>query len=441
MKSKVKDYFVIGFALFAMFFGAGNLIFPPTLGRAVGSKYLPSILGFLATGVGLPLMGILSCIKSNGDFMSMAGKVGKDFSLIITSALILAIGPMLAIPRTAATTFELSLQPFFPNMNPFVAVLLFFLINLAFVLKPNSIIDNIGKFLTPVLLIMLSLIIIKGIVCPIGEIYNTNYTNVFSNSLLEGYQTMDAMASVIFASIIISSVKSKGYKTSSEIARVTVASSIVAVIGLSFIYGGLLYLGAQTNSILPGDTSRTRLVSDISKYVLGNFGTIALSISVGLACLTTSIGLTSTGADFFTKLSKGKISYTVNVFIITIISMIISLKGVDIIVSLASPILQILYPVVIILIVINLLENFIKNNKIIAITVYTALIFSILSTVNSLVPSIAFISTLLNSIPLSNLGFAWFIPSLIAFFISCIAFGNKEHSISQNLGQNFKEVS
>lgn len=126
MKSKVKDYFVIGFALFAMFFGAGNLIFPPTLGRAVGSKYLPSILGFLATGVGLPLMGILSCIKSNGDFMSMAGKVGKDFSLIITSALILAIGPMLAIPRTAATTFELSLQPFFPNMNPFVAVLLFF---------------------------------------------------------------------------------------------------------------------------------------------------------------------------------------------------------------------------------------------------------------------------------------------------------------------------
>lgn len=426
MKGKTKDYFIIGFALFAMFFGAGNLIFPPTLGRMVGSSYLISILGFLITGVGLPLMGIFSCIKSGGDFQSMASKVGKTFALITTSALILAIGPMLAIPRTAATTFELSLQPFFPSISPFIAILLYFVINLIFVLRPSSIIDNIGKFLTPALLIMLSLIIVKGIVSPIGEISNTNYSNVFSNSLLEGYQTMDAMASVIFASIIISSVKSKGYKTASEISFATIASSIIAIVGLSFIYGGLLYLGAQTTGLFSGDIPRTKLVSDISKSVLGNFGAVALGISVGLACLTTSIGLTATGAEFFTKLSKGKISYTTNVVIIIIASMIIALRGVDIIISLAAPILQILYPVVIILIVVNLFGNFIKNNRIIAATVYTALVVSVLSTISSLMPNITSIKVVLELIPLAGLGFSWVIPALIAFLISYFLLGNKK---------------
>lgn len=430
MKQKTKDYFVVGFALFAMFFGAGNLIFPPTLGRIAGSDYIQSVLGFLITGVGLPLLGVLATIKSSGDFQSIAGRVGKVFSVIITSATILAIGPMLAIPRTAATTFELSLQPFFPSIPQFIAILLYFLINLAFVLRPSSIIDNIGKFLTPVLLTLLSIIIIKGILSPIGPIINTNYNNVFSYSLLEGYQTMDAMASVIFASIIVSSVKSKGYKNLKEISSVTTSASIVAIVGLSFIYGGLLYLGSQTPTLYQWDISRTRLVSEIASNVLGNFGTLALSISVGLACLTTSIGLTSTGAKFFTKLFKGKISYTTNCIIIILVSMIIALKGVDDIVSLASPILQILYPVVIVLIVISLMGKFVKNNKIVATTCYTALVVSILSTINTLVPSIIFIEKILSIIPLSDLGFAWAIPTLIAFVISYLEFGNKQLATS-----------
>jgi LIVCS family branched-chain amino acid:cation transporter len=423
MNKKINDYFVIGFALFAMFFGAGNLIFPPSLGKLVGDNYLVSIIGFLITGVGLPLLGILSCIKSGGNFENIAGKVGYIFSMVITTALILAIGPMVAIPRTAATTFELSVLPLIPSISPAIAIILYFIINLIFVLKPSSIIDNIGKFLTPVLLIMLFTIIIKGIISPIGSIIDTGYINAFSNSLLEGYQTMDAMASVIFASIIISSVKMKGYKNNVDIIKVTTYSSLVAVIGLSLVYGGLLYLGSQTSTLFDDSITRTMLIMDISRSVLGSFGAVALAISVGLACLTTSIGLTATGAEFFTRLSKGKLSYKFNVLMITIVSMIISFKGVDLIVSIAAPILQIIYPVIIVLIITNFLENFIKNNRIIAITTYVTLVVSVLNTINSLTNNS--LKSIFNIIPLSSLGFSWVIPCIIAFVISFIFLNNK----------------
>lgn len=441
MKKKNKDYFVIGFALFAMFFGAGNLIFPPTLGRTVGSDYLKAILGFLITGVGLPLAGIISCVKSGGDFIDMANKVGRIFSIIITSALILSIGPMLAIPRTAATTLELGLQPIFPSINSFVVILLYFVINLIFTLKPSSVVDNIGKILTPVLLIMLTVIIVKGIVSPIGSINDVNYTNVFSYSLLEGYQTMDAMAAVLFTSIIVSSVRDKGYKTDSEIYSITKRSSIIAILGLSFIYGGLLYLGAQTTGLFQWDITRTQLVSEIASSVLGKFGTIALSISVILACLTTSIGLTSTGAMFFTKLTKNKIPYSVNAIIISIISMIIALNGVEAIVQMASPILQILYPVVIVLIITNLFKKYIKNNMIIAITTYSSLTFSILSTINTLAPSIILIEKILYIIPLAKLGFAWVVPTVIAFCVSCILFKDKMPQDDKDLADLEERIS
>lgn len=416
MDKKTKDYFVIGFALFAMFFGAGNLIFPPSLGRAVGIDYLVSILGFLITGVGLPLIGILSCVKSGGNFETIANKVGRTFSVVINTSLILAIGPMLAIPRTAATTFELTIKPLFPTITPLTTVIIYFLINSIFVLRSSSIIDTIGKFLTPMLLTMLLLIILKGIISPIGPTINTGLSNAFLKSLLEGYQTMDAMASVIFAYIIISSIKKKGYTNTADIIKTTSYSALVAVLGLSIVYGGLLYLGSQTSSLFSEEIPRTTLVMEITSRVLGRFGSFALAIAVGLACLTTSVSLTATGAEFFNRPSRNKLSYKLNVLVITIFSAIIAVNGVDIIVTLAAPILQIIYPVIIVLIATNFFEKFIKNNEIIAITTYVTLIISILSTISSLTNNS--LDRFLSIMPLSNQGFAWLLPCLIAFIIS-----------------------
>ncbi|ERI95628.1 branched-chain amino acid transport system II carrier protein [Clostridiales bacterium oral taxon 876 str. F0540] len=421
MKKNFKDIIIIGFALFAMFFGAGNLIFPPYLGKMVGKSFFVAIIGFLITGVGLPLMGIIASAKINGSFEDMANRVGRIFSLISGTAMILAIGPLLAIPRTAATTYELGVKPFFTGINPLVAIIVYFLINSAFVLKPSSIIDNIGKILTPLLLLMLSIIIIKGIINPIGNIENTPITNVFPMSLLQGYQTMDAMASVIFSSIIIASVVSKGYNTKAKIISTTMSSGIVAVVGLAFVYGGLLYLGAQTVKTLPGNIMKTELVIEIARRTLGAFGSIALGLSVALACLTTSIGLTATAAEYFSKtVTKGKVSYQTNVLLITIISIIIANMGVDRIIKFASPILSILYPVVIVLISITLMGKLIKNNKVVKFTVYTTLTFSLIDTIINNMYISSSLKDVFYLIPLSKQGFAWLIPSLLVLFLTSL---------------------
>lgn len=419
MKKPSKDIVIIGFALFAMFFGAGNLIFPPTLGKIVGTKYLAAIVGFLLTGVGLPLMGIIASAKIGGSFENMACRVSKSFSLIAGTALILALGPLLAIPRTAATTYELGVKPLFPFISPLAAIIIYFIINSAFVLKPSSIIDNIGKILTPILLVMLSLIVVKGITTPIGSIVETQAVNVLPGALLEGYQTMDAMASVIFSSIILTSVTSKGYTKASDIISTTVQAGLVAVAGLAFVYGGLLYLGAQTVEILPADISKTALVIEISRRTLGTFGSVALGLSVALACLTTSIGLTATAAEFFSKtLTKGKLSYSMSVTFITALSIVIAMMGVDNIVKFAAPILSILYPVVIVLILTTLMGRLIKHNKVISTTVYTTLIVSVLDTINNLGYLTGALQDTFYLIPLSKRGFTWLVPALLALFIS-----------------------
>ncbi|MBU3157118.1 branched-chain amino acid transport system II carrier protein [Clostridium estertheticum] len=429
MKSSTKHSLIIGFALFAMFFGAGNLIFPPFLGKAAGSAYFTSITGFLITGVGLPLIGIIACAKINGTYEKMANRVGKKFAVITSVALILVIGPLLAIPRTAATTFELGIHPLFPSVSQNIIVILYFLIALAFVLKPSSIIDNVGKILTPSLLLMLAIIIFKGIIDPIGPIVNTSYKNGFSKALIEGYQTMDVMASVIFAGIIISSVKAKGYKNAKDIMKMTIKSAIVAVTGLAFVYGGLMYLGTQTSTLFPKNIARTTLVTELVKLDLGSIGSVVLSLCVALACLTTAIGLLASGAEFFANLSKNKLSYKTAAIIMAVVSGLIATNDVDSIVTFAGPVLQILYPIVIVLIIITLLGDKVKNNKVVAITIYTTLIISILDTINAVYAgSIGFIKF----IPLASAGFSWLIPTLLAFVISNMSIKAKQDGIDED---------
>ncbi|MBE6057227.1 branched-chain amino acid transport system II carrier protein [Clostridium sp.] len=432
-KTSAKDFIVIGFALFAMFFGAGNLIFPPFMGKLVGDQAPAAIIGFLLTGVGLPLTGIIACAKINGTFSDISGRVGKMFAIISTTALILAIGPMLCIPRTAATTYELTVQPIFPGITPVVSAIIYFSICLVFVLRPSGIVDSIGKVLTPCLLVMLSIIIIKGLVSPLGPVVNTNFKGAFSTSLLEGYQTMDTMGSVIYASIILAAVRSKGYTDQKDVISVTIKSGMVAIIGLGLVYGGLMILGSQTSQIISGKIGRTALVIEIVKRDLGNIGIVILGIAVGLACLTTAVGLLSTGAEYLSKLTKGKVSYNVFAIIISLVSGILGIGGVDKIIKFSVPILQILYPIVIVLIVITLLGKAVKNDSVVKFTVYITLIVSIIDTMNTLTgEKVTFIKGILGIIPLSGVGFAWLIPAIIAFIIGTIVFGNKQEILLVN---------
>lgn len=417
MKSKsFKDSIVVGFALFAMFFGAGNLIFPPFLGNAVGDQFFPALIGFLITGVGLPLLGILACARIDGSFEKMAAPVGKGFALIATSILILAIGPIIAIPRTASTTYELGISTLFPMATSGITTIIFFAICLFFVLKPTSIVDAIGKFLTPILLVVLISIVIKGIFVPIGEIVPVSYDNVFVSAFKEGYQTMDAIAAVIFGSIIISSVRSKGYTDRKDASKVIMMAGLVAIVGLAIIYGGLMYLGAQTSSLEQVTFTRSQLVMYIVKEVFGPLGTVFLSISATVACLTTAIALLSASAKFYTDLFKGRIPYAVNAVILTIISALMATNDVDSIVALAGPVLDLIYPVVIVLITLTLASAYVKSNHVIRWTVYVTLFISFMTTMASMF-NLSMLRQVLAYLPLQSSGFGWLIPAILTFII------------------------
>lgn len=419
MKKNSKDVLIIGFALFAMFFGAGNLIFPPFLGNAVGSHYLIASIAFVCTGVGLPLLAIIAVSKGeDGTFESMASKISPRFATVFTTLLFIAIGPMLAIPRTAATTYELAVHPNLPGISPLVWMIIYFGINLIFVLKKSSIIDTIGTYLTPLLLVLLAVIITKGVIFPIGEILDTGATDVFATSFTEGYQTMDALGGLLFATMISSSILTKGY-SKKDVIPMTLKAGLVATVGLTFVYGGLMYLGAQTSSVFTGELTKANLLLFISNSVLGNAGSLIIGLAMALACLSTSIGLLSAGSDFFEKLTKGKLSYNVNAIIICLISIGIGSLGVDKIVVISGPILSLLYPVAITLIFTTLLNKYITNTKAVRLGVYTSLVFGILE----IIPGIN-----LSLIPLGNAGFAWLMPTIAAILIGYVIFPMKKKS-------------
>lgn len=412
MNNRNKDILIIGFALFAMFFGAGNLIFPPYLGHAIGSEYIIGMIGFIITGVGLPLLAILACLKGDGTFISIASKIGPKFAIIFASILFMAIGPMLGIPRTAATTFEITIQPLFPSFSPIFFMVIYFALNLIFVFNKSSVIDTIGKYLTPTLIVILSLVIIKGILAPLGEISTTGVTSVFSSSLIEGYQTMDALAALLFATIVTNSLKSKGYNNEKMI-PMALRASLIAALGLTFVYGGLTILGAQTTTLVSSDISKTSLLLFIANGILGSVGRTIIAIAMSLACLTTSIGLLTAGSSFFEKVSKGKLPYKINAVVISIISIVIGALGVDKIIKISGPILNILYPVAITLIVTTLLDKYLTNIKAIRLGIYTSLVFGILAEIK--VFDLSFI-------PLASLGFAWLIPTILSILTGCILF-------------------
>ncbi len=403
--NKRKEILVLGLALFSMFFGAGNLLFPPSLGVAVGQSWFSAGIGFFTTGVGLPLLGILAFTKG-GSLDEFASKVSKKFNTIYLTTLILVIGPLFAIPRTGSTTFEMGVLPLIGGLDPKITAILtsivFFGVTLFLVLNESKVTDILGKFLTPIILIILALITFFGILNPIGSpVESVIEGSQFSYGFINGYQTMDALASVLFGVIIVKGLEGKGIKDSKEQKIFLTGAGFIAAIGLGLIYFSLIYLGAQISSMKNLSTAQTALM--VAELTLGNSGKIAFGICVAAACLTTSVGLTALVSDWFSKLIN--VPYKMVAIITCLFSAVLAVAGLDYIINLAVPVLVVLYPVTIVLIILNIfgIEN---KNCFILVTAIT-LIISILEV----------LKINLSFIPLSTLGFAWIVPAIIAFLI------------------------
>lgn len=417
MKRKSIDTLIIGAALFAMFFGAGNLIFPPSIGLASGTKWFSSLIGFFLTGILVPILGVLSVSKAGGTINELGKKVSTPFSIFFGTIVVLAIGPLLAIPRTGATVYEIGVAPIF-NVSALAIAILYYFITFLFVIKPNTIIDKLAKVLTPILLLVIGIILINGLIFPIGTPQSSTVQSPFSFGFLEGYQTMDALVSILMGGLILSALVQKGYSRKEEQMKLTTYAGMISGFLLALIYGGLLFLGASLNGSVANDITRTALILEITRSILGPNGLWVMSIAVSAACLTTSIGLTAVCGEFFSKVSNGKITYEWTVTLICIFSTFMSVFGVEKIVAIAVPLLALVYPIAIVLIVMNLIDQWLPNPKAYLGAVtgagYFGLINAIeLSGLTAMMPWLKPLVAFTNNLPLTNFGFGWLIPSLL----------------------------
>ena len=418
---KTKDILLTGFALFAMLFGAGNLIFPPMLGYETSSSWILTMLAFIITGVGFPFLGILSVSIAGNGIKDFANRVSPIFSTIFAILSILAIGPMLAIPRTGATAYEIT---FLYNgmespIYKYIYLICYFGIVILFSLRANKVIERVGKILTPILLILLFLIIIKGIFFTNLSIKPDIYPHAFKRGFLEGYQTMDTIASIAYAGIILKAIKSDRSLTHEQEFLFLIKSGLVAIISLALIYGGFALVGAKMHSVLATDDKIELLVKTTS-YLLGNYGILVLAICVAGACLTTAIGLVATVGEFFSSITSFKYE---NIVIFTvIISFLLSILGVESIINISIPILVFIYPVMISLILLNLFGKFVKNDYVYKGVVLFTGIIGLIESLEALGIKNYYTKSVLEILPFSDYGLTWLFPGIIGYILFSLMF-------------------
>ena len=418
---KTKDILLTGFALFAMLFGAGNLIFPPMLGYETSSSWILTMSAFIITGVGFPFLGILSVSIAGNGIKDFANRVSPIFSTIFAILSILAIGPMLAIPRTGATAYEIT---FLYNgmespIYKYIYLICYFGIVILFSLRANKVIERVGKILTPILLILLFLIIIKGVFFTNLSIKPDIYPHAFKRGFLEGYQTMDTIASIAYAGIILKAIKSDRSLTHKQEFLFLIKSGLVAIISLALIYGGFALVGAKMHSVLATDDKIELLVKTTS-YLLGNYGILVLAICVAGACLTTAIGLVATVGEFFSSITSFKYE---NIVIFTvIISFLLSILGVESIINISAPILVFIYPVMISLILLNLFGKYIKNDYVYKGVVLFTGIIGLIESLETLGIKNYYTKSVLEILPFSDYGLTWLFPGIIGYILFSLMF-------------------
>lgn len=405
------DSIILGFAIFSMYFGAGNVIFPPYLGLTSASDWKISFFSYFLADIGFATIAMFALLKVGGNVDDLTNKLGKLSGALLMSVIVLCIGPLIALPRTGATTYEMLVVPIFGASfsNSIITSIIYYGLIMFFTFKPTTMIEILGKILTPLLFFGLILLIVQGFLTPIGEIVvNTSNNNLFFDGLILGYQTLDVLAALAFGIIIIKIVKAKGYEDSKTRFEVIGFASIIAAIGIMIVYFGLSYLGATASSLYGNDIPKAVLLNNIINILFGDYGNFILGIVVFLACFTTGSALVSVTAEYFSKLSNRKISYKTLVIIVTIFSIFVTNIGLEQIISFAGPILSIVYPAAIVLVFLVFFDKYIKNNNVYKFAAFSAMFFCLLELVLS---TTGITMDFLKRFPLSNEGLAWIFPA------------------------------
>ena len=424
---KKKDLLTLGFMMFSIYFGAGNLIFPPALGQAAGDHTLMAMLGFMTTGIGLPLIGITAIALAGGEYVSLLRtKTWPMFATTLLVILYLIIGPLFAMPRTGAVSFEIGIRPFLGEDNLTLGQLLytaiFFATSYYLALNPNKIIDRVGKMLTPALLLVLFILFVQAFHAPLGNVLQPtgNYIDApFAQGFQDGYQTMDLLASIAIGALVANAVRLRGITDSHAIGAACLVSGLITVTLMAIVYGSLAYIGATSASVLSHSENGGQILSGAVSIFFGSAGNLLLAVIIALACLTTCCGITSSAAMFFNKLLKGRISYERLLLLSILFSFAASNVGLTQIIALAVPFLVVIYPLVIVFVILSLFDRWIGwRRSIYRCAMALTLVFSLLDGLHAAGLSSAPLHALLvEYIPFYAIMMGWVCPAIVGALI------------------------
>ena len=422
MKLEKDKILFVAFMLFSMFFGAGNLIFPPYLGQNAGNQTLLSVAGFLITAVVLPVMAVIVVVQTEG-LDVLTERVGKKFSVVFTALLYLAIGPGLAIPRAASVPFEMSIAPYMSaQTNTAVWMIaysaVFFIVAAWLSLNPNKLVSRLGIVLTPLLIVlivfMFAVFMFKGdkSVSAAQEVYQSA---PFIKGFCEGYLTMDAIAGLVFASVVAKSFANLGITEKKDELKYSSAAGVIAGIILAVIYIMLTYMGMQSSGVYEIGANGAVALRQIVYQLFGEFGAIILAAIFALACLTTCVGLITSVSEYFSKLTHA--TYKSMVWIITAFSLVVCNYGLTTILNISVPVLNAVYPSVSIIIVMGVFDRYIKNPFIYPVTIGATAVVSVIYALEGIVP-LGIFSEVCGKLPLYSKGFGWISITVVAFIIA-----------------------
>lgn len=427
----VRKGFLTGLLLFGIFFGAGNLIFPPALGVESGREFWPAILGFCLSGVGLAIVTLLVGTLTNGGFKKeMDQKFSPWFSLGFLILLYLSIGPLFAIPRTATVSFEVGLSPIVGNspIALFIFTFMFFLVAYLLAIKPNNILNSVGKILTPIFALLILLLVVIGAL-KFGQLDSSlasdNYAkNAFGTGVLAGYNTLDALASVAFCLVATETLKQFGFKSKKEYLSTIWVVGLVTSLAFSILYLGLAFLGNKFEipaDILanPNVNKGAYVLAQSSYQLFGSFGRLFLSLMVILTCFTTTVGLIVSVSEFFDQnLSFGHYKFYATVF--TLVGFGIANLGLNAVIAFSVPVLTLLYPIVIVVVLIILLNKWVAlSKKGMSLTIALVTIVSVLEVLSGLI-ALPVLTNLVTGLPFHAISMSWLLPTIIGLSLAML---------------------
>ncbi|UII55190.1 branched-chain amino acid transport system II carrier protein [Cytobacillus spongiae] len=438
-----KEILAIGLMLFALFLGAGNMIFPPFLGQEAGHNVWIAVIGFLITGVGLPLLGVIA-IARNGDLQTLASRVHPVYGVIFTIIMYLAIGPFFGIPRTGTVAYEIGVTPFLPEnvskygLPLFLYTIVFFGITIWLSMNPSKLVDRIGKIFTPALLIILTVLVVKSFITPMGETQAPKgeyIDGAFFKGFIEGYLTMDTIAALVFGIVVISAIQDRGITSKSVITKACIYAGVIAAAGLALVYLSLAFIGATGFDSIGEHANGGALLSAAANFLYGSSGAVILGLAITFACLTTSVGLVSSCAQYFSKLIPA-LSYKKIVVILSIFSMVIANVGLTQLITVSLPILIMIYPLAIVLILVSFFHNQFGGYSVVYIgALIPTGIISFIDGLKVAGVNVEAVTNALNFLPLFDKGIGWIVPALLGALIGYViasAFGFAKKPVEIN---------